>query len=161
MPLSLGYAITFWPGGDHKWLWTPLSYQQWLTVGRPSPRNAGWIKDSHYDQWGTSSEIFVEGADGVNHKLSNQEWADSGFRGYVQRSKRTVPQAQLGTQSSPACRTSASEQTVPWVTPSGRKKPFPPHGPCSGSPVTRSTRTAGSTTIWYAGPEMNRPLSLN
>jgi hypothetical protein len=79
------YAVTFWPGGEARWQWTRVAYDEWRTAGFPAVRHAGWIKDSSYYQWGTSSELFVEGPDGVNHRLSYQEWSDSGFRSFDRR----------------------------------------------------------------------------
>jgi Excalibur calcium-binding domain len=80
------YAVTFWGDPESTWDWDLLSEPQWRSAGNPAPRSAGWIAGSYYYQWGTSSELFVEGADGVNHKLTYAEWAASGFRAFVPRS---------------------------------------------------------------------------
>lgn len=153
------YAVTFWPGGEDYWMWTPLSYQQWLTAGKPAPRNAGWIKGSYYYQWGTSSEIFVEGADGVNHKLTYQEWKDSGFRNYVQRSNEGfmkltwAPEfARMSNLSTGAGRPMGYSE---W-----QEEAFPTPQAVQRITGDKFYKDCGSNTIWYAGPGMNRPVSL-
>lgn len=153
------YAVTFWPGGEANWMWTPLSFQQWLTAGQPSPRNAGWIKGSYYYQWGTSAEIFVEGADGVNHKLSYSEWADSGFRSQVQRSNEGylkltwAPEfARLLNLSTGAGRPMGYSE---W-----QAEAFPTPRSVQRMPGDTFYSDRGSSTIWYAGPGMNRPVTL-
>ncbi|MGM1059794.1 excalibur calcium-binding domain-containing protein [Saccharothrix sp. Mg75] len=80
------YAVTFWGDQDPTWDWDRLTEAQWRAAGTPAPRNAGWIAGSYYYQWGTSGEIFVEGPDGVNHKLTPSEWAASGYRAFDRRS---------------------------------------------------------------------------
>jgi hypothetical protein len=153
------YAVTFWPGGENFWQWTPISYQQWQTAGYPTPRNAGWIKGSYYYQWGSSSEIFVEGADGVNHKLSYQEWADSGFRPYDQRSNEGylkltwAPEfARMSNLSTGAGRPMGYNE---W-----RDEAFPTPRGLQRIPGDTFYRDCSSSTIMYAGPGMNRPVSL-
>jgi hypothetical protein len=153
------YAVTFWPGGENYWMWTGLSFAQWQTAGYPTPRNAGWIKDSYYYQWGTSSEIFVEGADGVNHKLSYQEWADSGFRNYVKRSNEGymkltwAPEfARMSNLSTGAGRPMGYAE---W-----QEEAFPTPQAVQRIPGDKFYKDCGSSTIWYAGPGMNRPVSL-
>jgi peptidoglycan/xylan/chitin deacetylase (PgdA/CDA1 family) len=153
------YAVTFWPGGESNWMWTPLSNQQWLTAGKPTPRNAGWIKGSYYYQWGTASEIFVEGADGVNHKLTYQEWADSGFRNYVQRSSEGylkltwAPEfARMSNLSTGAGRPMGYAE---W-----QAEAFPTPRVVQRIAGDQFYKTCSSSTIWYAGPGMNRPVNL-
>jgi hypothetical protein len=80
------YAVTFWGTPESTWDWDRLSEPQWRASGSPAPRAAGWIAGSYYYQWGTSSELFVLGEDGVKHKLTYNEWAASGFRAYEWRS---------------------------------------------------------------------------
>lgn len=80
------YAVTFWGQPESTWDWDRLTESQWRASGSPAPRTAGWIAGSYYYQWATSSELFVEGQDGVNHKLTYNEWAASGFRAYERRS---------------------------------------------------------------------------
>ncbi|WP_424185017.1 excalibur calcium-binding domain-containing protein [Actinokineospora sp. G85] len=73
------YAVTFWQDDESTWLWERLSAAQWQRAGSPAAVNAGWIKDSYYFKWGTSSELFVM-SDGIIHKLTYAEWERSGFR---------------------------------------------------------------------------------
>jgi peptidoglycan/xylan/chitin deacetylase (PgdA/CDA1 family) len=153
------YAVTFWPGGESNWMWTPLSYQQWITAGSPNPRNAGWIKGSNYYQWGTSSEIFVEGADGVNHKLTYQEWADSDFRNYVQRNNEgylTLTWApELARMSNLSTGAGSPMGYAEW-----QAEAFPTPRAVQRITGDQFYKDCSSSTIWYAGPGMNRPVNL-
>lgn len=79
------YAVTFWFPNQEAWQWDQLGFEQWSLAGFPAPRTAGWIADSYYYKWATADELFVEGRDGVNHKMTYQEWADSGFRPFDAR----------------------------------------------------------------------------
>lgn len=152
------YAVTFWPGGEDRWMWTPLSYQQWQTAGYPTPRNAGWIKGSYYYQWGSSSELFVQSADGVKHKLTYQEWADSGFRPYTQRSNEGflkldwAPEFALMTDI--AAGTGQPLFYVRW-----EEEGFPTPRVVRRISGDSFYQNSGSTTIWYKGPGMERPVT--
>ncbi|MGY1833401.1 S8 family serine peptidase [Geodermatophilus sp. SYSU D01180] len=77
------YAVTYAGPSETSWQWERLTYERWVALGSPVPRNTGWIAGSYYYKWGTSSELFVEGPDGVNHKLTYAEWQASGFRSFV------------------------------------------------------------------------------
>jgi len=153
------YAVTFWPGGESKWMWTPLTFPQWQTAGKPTPRNAGWIKGSYYYQWGTSAEIFVEGADGVNHKLSYPEWAASGFRAQERRGDEGYLKlswasefARMSSLSTGAGRPMGYDE---W-----QAEAFPTPASVQRMPGDTFYSYRGSSTVWYAGPGMNRPVTL-
>ncbi|MHC6230424.1 excalibur calcium-binding domain-containing protein [Arthrobacter sp. MMS24-T111] len=153
------YAVTFWPGGENYWMWTRLSYQQWQTAGFPTPRNAGWIKGSYYYKWATSSELFVEGEDGVNHQLTGAEWAASGYRSFVDRGNEGfmkltwAPEvARMSGISTGAGRPLGYNE---W-----RDEAFPTPQAVQRITGDKFYKDCGSSTIWYAGPGMNRPVSL-
>lgn len=82
------YAVTFWGDPESTWDWDALTAPQWQQAGYPAPRTAGWIKGSTYYQWATSNELFVQGADGIRHKLTYNEWAASGFRAFEHRANQ-------------------------------------------------------------------------
>ena len=153
------YAVTFWPGGENKWMWTPLTFGQWQTAGQPSPRTAGWIKGSYYYQWGTSAEIFVEGADGVNHKLSYPEWAGSGFRAQERRSDEGYLKLswapELARMSSLTTGAGRPMGYTEW-----QAEAFPTPTSVQRMPGDTFSSYRGSSTVWYAGPGMNRPVTL-
>ena len=153
------YAVTFWPGGEDAWMWTPLSFAQWQTAGKPAPRVAGWIKGSFYYQWGTSAEIFVEGIDGVNHKLSYQEWADSGFRAYDKRANEGFLKLSWAPEFARLSNV-ATGAGRPLGYAEWKEEAFPT--PTAVQRITGDTfyKDCGSATIWYAGPGMNRPVSF-
>lgn len=60
------------------WRWKRLSYADWLQLGQPQARIAGFIQGTNYFQHQQSNEVFARGEDGVLHKLSFQEWVDAG-----------------------------------------------------------------------------------
>ena len=153
------YAVTFWPGGENYWMWTPLSYAQWVYAGYPRPRNAGWIAGSSYYQWGTSSEIFVKGPDGGIHALNYREWADSGFRSYTRRSNEGFVKltwapdlARLNDLAAGAGRPIGFAE---W-----RDEAFPTPAAYQRFQGDQFYQEYGDSTIWYAGPTMNRPVSF-
>lgn len=79
------YAVTFLGNFESEWVWDALDYAEWELAGFPAPRDAGWIAGSTLYKWSSStSEIFVEGPDGVVHKLTYAEWAATGSRPAIQ-----------------------------------------------------------------------------
>jgi hypothetical protein len=95
----------------------------------------------------------------VNHKLSYQEWADSGFRPYDQRSNEGylkltwAPEfARMSNLSTGAGRPMGYNE---W-----RDEAFPTPRGLQRIPGDTFYRDCSSSTIMYAGPGMNRPVSL-
>ena len=153
------YAVTFWPGGEDAWMWTPLSYPQWEAAGDPSPRIAGWITGSYFYKWITSAELFVEGADGVNHKLSYEEWANSGFRNYTYRSDEGfmklswAPEiARILSLATGAARAITYSE---W-----QEEGFPTPNAVQRTGDDMFYQACGSADVWYAGPAMNRRVTF-
>ncbi len=153
------YAVTFWGQQEPSWQWARVSYDQWRTAGFPAARTSGWIVGSYYYKWGTANEIFVLGEDGVNHKLTGKEWADSGYRAYDDRSDEGLLKLSWAPE-------------IAWMTDlaSGTGRPmgyaeWTKEAQPSPRVVQRITgdefyQDYGDSTIWYAGPGMNRPVSL-
>jgi hypothetical protein len=71
------WAVTFWPDG---WQWDRLSYDQWLQVGTPQPRTAGWIAGSVVWKFADSETLYVTEPTGETHHLSFEEWAAMEYR---------------------------------------------------------------------------------
>jgi hypothetical protein len=154
------YAVTFWPGGEDAWLWTPLSYAQWQTAGYPAARNAGWIKGSYYYRWGSAAEIFVLGQDGVNHKLTGAEWAASGYRNFDDRSNEGL--LKLSWAPEIAWMTDLSSGAGrPMAYPEWQKEAFPTPRVVQRITGDQFYQNYGDARIWYAGPGMNRTVSYN
>ncbi len=153
------YAVTFWPGGENKWQWTAITFRQWTTAGQPAPRIAGWIKGSYYYKWGTSPELLVEGADGVNHRLSYAEWKASGFRPYSDRANEGFFKLSWAPEISRMTSISGGSgyklSYGEW-----QEEAFPTPEVRSRIPGDQFYRYGGESTIWYAGPAMNRPVSF-
>jgi hypothetical protein len=154
------YAVTFWTNDEASWQWAPITYNQYLTAGSPSPRTAGWIKGSYYYKWGTNAEIFVEGADGVNHKLTGPEWAASGYRSFVDRANEGVLKLSWAPELVWMNNISAG-QGAGLSYPRWQEEAFPSPQTVQRINGDQFYQSYGSTTIWYAGPGMNRSVSFN
>lgn len=152
------YAVTFWPGGESSWMWTPLFYPQWLTAGRPAPRLSGWIQGSYYYGWGTGDEIFVQGADGVRHKLTAQEWAASGYRAFDTRGNSGFMKLSWANEFAfMSDLTSGAGRPVGFAA--WQAEAFPTPAVRQRITGDQFYREYGNSTIWYACPGMNRPVS--
>lgn len=152
------YAVTFWPGGEDSWMWTRLSYPQWQTAGFPSARNAGWIKNSYEYKWASSGEIFVLGEDGVHHKLTGPEWAASGYRPYVERSPEGFLKLSWdGTIVRMPDIRGGHGHAVSYGE--WQAEAFPTPQTVNRIGGDSFYRNYNDSTIWYAGPGMNRPVS--
>ncbi|MGY4858044.1 hypothetical protein [Cryobacterium sp. AP23] len=153
------YAVTFWPGGEGNWLWTPLTYPMWEAAKFPTPRIAGWIKDSYFYKWATSDELFVEGPDGVNHKLSYKEWANSGFRAFFIRADEGFIKLswapELARISSLGTGAGRPLGYAEW-----QGEGFPTPLVVQRMDNELFYMACDSTDIWYAGPGMNRRISF-
>ncbi|MCF4120386.1 excalibur calcium-binding domain-containing protein [Antribacter sp. KLBMP9083] len=152
------YAVTFFGDERDEWLWEQISFGQWSRAGYPSPWNAGWIEGSYFYKWGTSSELFVEGPDGVNHKLSHAEWQASGFMPPADRSNEGFVKYTW-------------DSTIVRMTNFGwgqgyaigydewRSEAFPTPQAVTRVAGDQVYRYYGNPTIWYAGPGLNRPIT--
>jgi hypothetical protein len=152
------YAVTFWPGGEPAWQWDRLGYDQWRTAGFPAPRNAGWIPGSYYYKWATSPELFVEGEDGVNHKLTAKEWRDSGYRSFVDRGNEGFMKLSWTSDIVRMTNIGAGHGyrigLAEW-----REEAYPSPQVRKRIPGDQFYQYAGQATVWYAGPAMNRPVT--
>lgn len=152
------YAVTFWPGGEDRWSWQALDYGQWQSASFPFVRNAGWIKGSYYYKWATSNELFVEGQDGVNHKLTADEWRESGYRAFVDRANEGFQKLSWSPEIVRLTNLGGGQGYAingnEW-----REEAFPT--PQIVSRMTGDTfyKEGGSPTIYYAGPGVNRAIT--
>ncbi|MET3770326.1 murein DD-endopeptidase MepM/ murein hydrolase activator NlpD [Marisediminicola sp. UYEF4] len=152
------YAVTFWPGGEAAWQWDRLTFAQWQTAGAPKARVAGWIKGSTYHQWGSSSELFTKGEDGVVHRLAPDDWKASGYRPFERISNAGFAKLSW----SPEIAKMTNLQL-------GAGSPISyPQWAAEALPTPRASvriagdqfyQFSGSATIWYAGPTVNRPVN--
>jgi hypothetical protein len=154
------YAVTFWTNDEASWQWTAINYNQYLTAGSPAPRIAGWIKGSYYYKWGTNAELFVEGPDGVNHKLTGPEWAASGYRSFVDRASEGVLKLSWAPELTWMNNISGGQGSA-LSYPRWQEEAFPTPQTVQRINGDQFYQNYGSTTIWYAGPGMNRPVSYN
>ncbi len=152
------YAVTFWTQDEASWQWTALDLNQYRRAGFPKPRTTGWIQGSYYYKWGTSPELFVEGADGVNHKLTGPEWAASRYRSFVDRANEGVLKLSWAPELAWMTNFSAGQGT-PLDYPRWQAEAFPTPQVVQRVVGDQFYRTYGSSTIWYAGPGMNRPIT--
>lgn len=154
------YAVTFWETSASSWMWEPLTYAAWQKAGFPKPQVAGWIKGSRYYKWGTSPEIFVEGADGVNHALTYDEWAASGYQPFTNHSNEGF----LKLSWTPTIARMTNLQSgggYPIGFPEWQAEAFPT--PVSVQRVVGDQFNQYGTdpTIIYSGPTMNRAITYN
>ncbi|WP_240674831.1 excalibur calcium-binding domain-containing protein [Cellulomonas endophytica] len=152
------YAVTFWPGGESRWLWTRVTYDEWRTAGSPAPRTSGWIAGSYLYSWGTSDELYVIGEDGSRHKLSYDEWAASGFRPYQELVGRGF--AKLSWSGEMAVMSDVSRgQGRPTSYAEWAAELFPAPLAVQRFAGDDFYRYGGTSAIWYAGPTMNRTIT--
>lgn len=154
------YAVTFWPGGENAWMWTRLSYEQWVTAKNPAPRIAGWIKGSYYYRWASNfSEIFVQGEDGINHKLTLKEWEDSGRRSFQDRMSEgfyaLTWAPELARMTNLYTQSGRPLGYAEW-----QQEDFPTPQRMQRIQGDQFYKDCSSPTVWYAGPGMNRPVSF-
>lgn len=152
------YSVTFFPGGEDAWQWAPLSFDQYAQAGFPAVRDAGYIRGSYLYKWGTSSEILVEGRDGVNHRLSLAEWRDMGYRGFADRSNEGFVKL---TWTSDIVRLSDVRTGQGRAIGYGewQEEAFPTPKAVQRISGDQFYRYAGSEQVWYAGPGMNRVVT--
>lgn len=152
------YAVTYWPGGESAWQWEALSFEQWRTAGSPTARAAGWIKGSYFYQWATSKDILVEGPDGINHALTNKEWADSGYRSFDVRKNEGFRKLSWAPEivrySDIAGGRGRAITGSEWSA-----EGFPRPETLTAAPGGHFHKTADDTTIWYTGLALDRPIS--
>ncbi|MFD3447043.1 M23 family metallopeptidase [Microbacteriaceae bacterium 4G12] len=154
------YAVTFWPGGESAWQWEALKFDQWRTAGSPTARAAGWIKGSYFYQWGTAKDVFVEGPDGINHALTNKEWADSGYRAFEQRKNEGFRKLSWAPEivryTDIAGGAGYAVSGAEWEA-----EAYPRPEVLSAAPGGHFHKTADDPTIWYTGLTLDRPISYS
>ena len=157
---STVYAVTFWPGGQDAWQWTRLDYGQFVKAGSPSVRNAGYIVNTYVYKWGTSAEILVEGEDKVNHKLTGAEWRDMAYRPFDDRANEGFMKlswsAEIVRMSDVRNGQGRAIGYGEW-----QEEAFPTPQVVQRIANDQFYRYSNSNQVWYAGPGMNRVVSLN
>jgi len=152
------YGVTFWQSEESSWGWDRLSLAQWQLAGSPSPYNAGWIFGSYYYRWGTSNEIFVLGEDGVNHKLTYDEWAASGFRPFDDRSNegwlKLTWSPEIARMSDLAAGYGKRATEEEW-----RQHDYPTPMMLQRFPGDQFYQYIGDRNIHYSGPTMSRVIT--
>lgn len=152
------YGVTFWQTGADTWQWDELTFPQYQKAHYPAVRNAGWILGSYYYQWSTSAELFVQGDDGVVHKLNYSEWADSGFQDFERLDnvgfQKLSWSAEIGGMNDIAGGQGAKLSYDEWAAES-----FPTPQVVQRFPGDQFYRSAGDPTVVYAGPLVNRAVS--
>jgi hypothetical protein len=154
------YAVTFWPGGENAWQWTRLDYGQFVKAGSPSVRNAGYIVNTYVYKWGTSPEILVEGEDKVNHKLTGAEWRDMGYRPFVDRANEGFMKLSWSAEIVRMTDVRGGQGRAigygEW-----QEEAFPTPQVVQRINGDQFYRYSNSNQVWYAGPGMNRVVTLN
>ncbi|MGJ1749459.1 excalibur calcium-binding domain-containing protein [Clavibacter sepedonicus] len=156
---STVYAVTFWPGGEGAWQWTRLDYGQFVKAGSPAVRNAGYIVNSYVYKWGTSAEILVEGEDKVNHKLTGAEWRAMDFRPFNDRANEGFMKPSWTSDIVRMTDVRGGQGRAigygEW-----QEEAFPTPQVVQRINGDQFYRYSNSNQVWYAGPGMNRVVSL-
>lgn len=151
-------AVTMFGTDQSRWIWRHLTLEEWNRVGRPTPRIAGWIKDSVYYQWAGSAQIFVQDAGGVKHALTYAEWQTSGFQPFQKRATQGF--VKLSWDGNIAFLTDyAAGKGGPIDRKQWEAEGFPTPTVATRFPGDQLYKFNGDPTIWYAGPTVNRPIT--
>ncbi|MEV8028487.1 excalibur calcium-binding domain-containing protein [Cellulosimicrobium funkei] len=154
------HAVTFFdPADPNVWLWDELSFADWSRAGKPAPRNAGWIEGSYVYKWGTSAEILIEEPNGgVNHKLTYNEWRDTGFKPYVNRANEGFVKYSWDSTIVRLTNISAGQgyrlSYGEW-----QAEGFPTPQVVNRVNGDQVYQNYGSPTLYYAGPGLNRAIN--
>lgn len=150
------YANTWWGQAATQ---RTLSFDAWVLAGRPAPQRTGWVPGSYFYVWGTSPDVGVVAPDGGYHWLTAAEWAASGYQPPVRRSNEGF--AKLTWSSTIAFMTDlAAGQGRPIGYDTWSRENFPRPAQVQRFPGDQFYRQVGSSTVWYAGPTMNRTITL-
>ena len=137
---------------------TLLSFDQWTAAARPSSNHVAWIPGTYVYQWATSDQVGVVDPAGSYHWLTKAEWQAMGSPAPHHRANEGF--AKLSWSSEIARMTNASAgqgYPISYATWAADNAPTPMQ-------VTRFAgdqfyRNAGSSTVYYAGPTMNRAIT--
>ncbi|MBN0039399.1 excalibur calcium-binding domain-containing protein [Cellulosimicrobium cellulans] len=154
------HAVTFFdPADPNLWLWDELGYADWQRAGKPAPRNAGWIEGSYVYKWGTSAEILIEEPNGgVNHKLTYNEWQNTGFKPYVDRWNEGFIKYSWDSTIVRMTNLSAGQGYRLGYN-EWQAEGFPTPKVVNRVTGDQVYRNYGSSTIYYAGPGLNRAIN--
>ena len=157
---SITAVTRFDPDSADTWMWEYVDFPAWVRAGSPVPQVANFIYGSYFYKWATSNELFVEDPGGVNHHLTFAEWQATGPQPFVARSDEGFVKLswsgtpEIARMSSLATGRGAPISFTAWV-----EEALPT--PRIVSRVTRDQfyRNYNTSTIWYAGPTMHRPIT--
>lgn len=149
------YAHTWWGASATQ---RTLAYPEWVNAGRPTPARTGWVPGSYLYVWATSPDVGLIAPDGSYRWLSAAEWAATGSLAPVRRSNEGF--AKLSWSSEIAFLTSVSTgQGRPISFETWKRENFPRPASVQRFPGDQFYRQVGSSTVWYAGPTMNRAIT--
>ncbi|MGY4858173.1 hypothetical protein [Cryobacterium sp. AP23] len=153
------YGVTFWQDDPEGWQWDELTFAQFQKAHYPDVHKAGWILGSSYYQWATSPELFVQGADGIVHKLSYSEWAASGYQPYSLYSnygfQKLSWSAEIGEMNDITGGQGASLSFAQW-----QAQAFPTPQVVQRFPGDQFYSIGFTPNITYAGPLMERRVTF-
>lgn len=151
-------AVTIFGTDQSRWIWRHVTLEGWERAGRPTPRTAGWIKDSIYYQWAGSNQVFVEDVGGVKHLLTYEEWRASGFQPFERRSNQGF--VKLSWDGNVGFLTDyAAGKGGPISYQEWEAQGFPTPTVATRFPGDQLYRYEGQDAIWYAGPTVNRVIT--
>lgn len=136
-----------------------LTFDQWSSVGHPAARNVSWIDGTYVYRWSTGSPVGVIDGSGTYHWLSQAEWAAMGWPAPDVRADEGF--AKLTWSPEIARMTSVSRgQGFPIDGAAWRSDNYAAPLEVPRFAGDQFYRNAGSSMIFYAGPTMNRAITL-
>lgn len=136
-----------------------VTFDQWVDAGRPSARHIPWIDGTYVYRWATSDQVGVVDPSGDYHWLTAAEWAAAGRPTPDVRENQGFAKLFWSNEIARMTNLSAGQgHPIGGATWEAENRPVPLE-------VTRFAgdqfyREAGSSTIRYAGPTMNRAITL-
>ncbi|PWD51898.1 hypothetical protein C8046_15865 [Serinibacter arcticus] len=152
-------SVTRWdPDVPASWTWRQVGYDAWVRVGRPSPAAVGWVEGSYVYRWATNDQIGVIAPDGTYRWLTPAEWAAMGHRAPDVRRNEGFVSLTWGPEIF-RMTDLASGRGEPLDYAGWRRENFPTPRPVTALADHRYERYSTQSSIWYAGPMVQREIS--
>lgn len=153
------YAVTRWPGGEEKWDWHLLTYNEKRRAGFPAGEDVYWVGGSTVYKWATSPEKFILAPDGRKHKITDQEWQLGGSRPVTERANEGFVKLAWAEDLFRMTDLAGSVgYKVEWAEKTAEDNPMP-QTVASFPGETFTADADGNVT--YAGPTMSRVITYS
>lgn len=148
------YAVTPWSNGG----WDHITGSEWRKAGRPAPQKTNWVPGSYLFKWSTDPDIGIIEPSGKYHWLTASQWNAMGNPAPEHRAREGF--AKL-TWSNTIARMSdvKSGQGYPISYGHWASENHPDPLDVKRFAGDQFYQFAGTSTIFYAGPTMNRAIT--